>query len=41
MSFIETRIYPDGDDSGTLELYKNLRVADVADGLDMMGLPVR
>jgi 4-hydroxy-4-methyl-2-oxoglutarate aldolase len=39
MNFIETRIYSAQDDAKILELYKNLRVADVSDGLDMVGLP--
>jgi 4-hydroxy-4-methyl-2-oxoglutarate aldolase len=39
MNFIETRIYSAEDDAKILELYKNLRVADVTDGLDMVGLP--
>jgi len=39
MNFIETRTYSAEDDAKILELYKNLRVADVSDGLDMVGLP--
>ena len=39
INFIETRTYSAEDDSKILELYKNLRVADVTDGLDMAGLP--
>ncbi len=39
MNFIETRTYSAEDDARILELYKNLRVADVSDGLDMAGLP--
>ncbi|MCX6255010.1 MAG: RraA family protein [Bacteroidia bacterium] len=39
MNFIETRTYSEVDDARILELYKNLRVADVSDGLDMVGLP--
>lgn len=39
MNFIETRTYSPEDDAKILELYKNLRVADVSDGLDMVGLP--
>jgi regulator of RNase E activity RraA len=38
MNFIETRTYSEVDDAIILELYKNLRVADVSDGLDMVGL---
>ncbi len=39
MNLIETRTYSAEDDARILELYKNLRVADVSDGLDMAGLP--
>jgi 4-hydroxy-4-methyl-2-oxoglutarate aldolase len=39
MNFIETLTYSAEDDAKILELYKNLRVADVSDGLDMVGLP--
>jgi 4-hydroxy-4-methyl-2-oxoglutarate aldolase len=39
MNFIETKIYSAEDDAKILELYKNLRVADVSDGMDMAGLP--
>jgi regulator of RNase E activity RraA len=39
MNFIETRTYSAEDDARILDLYKNLRVADVSDGLDMVGLP--
>ncbi|MBG0858993.1 MAG: RraA family protein [Bacteroidales bacterium] len=39
INFIETRTYSAEDDARILELYKNLRVADVSDGLDMVGLP--
>jgi 4-hydroxy-4-methyl-2-oxoglutarate aldolase len=39
INFIETKTYSAEDDSRILELYKNLRVADVSDGLDMVGLP--
>jgi 4-hydroxy-4-methyl-2-oxoglutarate aldolase len=38
MNFIETRTYSAEDDAKILALYKNLRVADVSDGLDMVGL---
>jgi 4-hydroxy-4-methyl-2-oxoglutarate aldolase len=38
MNFIPTRIYSADDDARILELYKNLRVADVSDGMDMTGL---
>ncbi len=39
MNFILTRIYSAEDDAKILELYRNLRVADVSDGMDMAGLP--
>jgi len=39
MNFIETGIYSAEDDAKILELYMNLRVADVSDGMDMVGLP--
>jgi 4-hydroxy-4-methyl-2-oxoglutarate aldolase len=39
MNFIETKTYSADEDAKILELYKNLRVADVSDGMDMVGLP--
>lgn len=39
MNFIEIKIYSAEDDARILALYQNLRVADVSDGLDMVGLP--
>jgi 4-hydroxy-4-methyl-2-oxoglutarate aldolase len=39
MNFMETKTYTAEEDARILELYKNLRVADVSDGLDMAGLP--
>jgi 4-hydroxy-4-methyl-2-oxoglutarate aldolase len=39
VNFIGTKTYSAEDDARILELYKNLRVADVSDGLDMVGLP--
>lgn len=39
VNFIQTMTYSADDDARILELYKNLRVADVSDGLDMAGLP--
>jgi 4-hydroxy-4-methyl-2-oxoglutarate aldolase len=39
MNFIQTKIYSAEDDAKILALYRNLRVADVSDGLDMAGLP--
>ena len=38
MNFIETKTYSSEDDERILELYKDLRVADVSDGMDMVGL---
>ena len=39
VNFIETKTYSADEDAKILDLYKNLRVADVSDGLDMAGLP--
>ena len=39
INFIETKTYTAEEDARILELYKDLRVADVSDGLDMVGLP--
>jgi len=39
VNFIETKTYTAEEDTRILEMYKNLRVADVSDGLDMVGLP--
>lgn len=39
INFIETRTYSAEEDAKILELYKDLRVADVSDGMDMVGLP--
>src|SRR4030043_9505 len=39
VNFIQTKVYTAEEDAEILELYKNLRVADVSDGLDMVGLP--
>lgn len=38
-NFIETTWYTEVEDLKLLELYKDLRVADVSDGMDMVGLP--
>jgi 4-hydroxy-4-methyl-2-oxoglutarate aldolase len=38
-NFIGTKVYSAEEDAKILDLYKNLRVADVSDGLDMVGLP--
>lgn len=39
VNFMETKTYSAKEDSLILELYKGLRVADVSDGMDMVGLP--
>lgn len=39
INFIPSKIYSAEEDAKILDLYKNLRVADVSDGLDMVGLP--
>jgi 4-hydroxy-4-methyl-2-oxoglutarate aldolase len=39
MNYIETQVYTAEDDAEILKLYQNLRVADVSDGLGMVGLP--
>jgi 4-hydroxy-4-methyl-2-oxoglutarate aldolase len=39
INFIETKTYTAEEDTRILDLYKNLRVADVSDGLDKIGLP--
>jgi 4-hydroxy-4-methyl-2-oxoglutarate aldolase len=39
VNFIPVAIYSAEEDAKILGLYKNLRVADVSDGLDMEGLP--
>jgi 4-hydroxy-4-methyl-2-oxoglutarate aldolase len=38
-NLIETKTYSAEDDAAILKLYEGLRVADVSDGLDMVGLP--
>jgi len=37
-NFIETRVYTEEDDLKTLKLFEGLRVSDVTDGLDKVGL---
>jgi 4-hydroxy-4-methyl-2-oxoglutarate aldolase len=37
-NFIETTLYSEADDQAVLEAYEGLRVADVSDGLDFVGL---
>ncbi|UCE06144.1 MAG: RraA family protein [bacterium] len=39
VNFIATKIYSDEDDAKILKLFEGLRVADVSDGMDMVGLP--
>ncbi len=39
MHFIETQTYTDEENSHILDLYEGLRVADVSDGMDRVGLP--
>ncbi len=38
-NFIETKVYSPEEDAQILKLYEGLRVADVSDGMDMVGLP--
>jgi 4-hydroxy-4-methyl-2-oxoglutarate aldolase len=38
-NFIETKVYSDEDNAQVLKLFEGLRVADVSDGMDMVGLP--
>lgn len=38
MNFIPTPVYSEAEDQRLLELFKGLRVADVADGMDAVGL---
>lgn len=38
-NFIETKIFSEAEDAEILKLYEGLRVADVSDGMDMVGLP--
>ncbi len=39
VSFLETETYSQEENLELLKLYENLRVADVSDGMDMVGLP--
>jgi regulator of RNase E activity RraA len=39
VNFIQTKTYSEADDARILKLYDGLRVADVSDGMDMVGLP--
>jgi len=38
-NFIETKMYSEEEDARILKLFEGLRVADVSDGMDMVGLP--
>jgi 4-hydroxy-4-methyl-2-oxoglutarate aldolase len=37
-NYIETRVYSEDDDQKTLKLFEGLRVSDVSDGMDKVGL---
>lgn len=39
VNFIKTKTYSDEENARILKLYQNLRVADISDGMDMVGLP--
>jgi 4-hydroxy-4-methyl-2-oxoglutarate aldolase len=39
VNFIETKQYSEEENSKIVELFEGLRVADVSDGMDMVGLP--
>lgn len=39
VNFIETKVYSPEENAEILKLYEKLRVADVSDGMDMVGLP--
>lgn len=39
VGFIATKVYSGEDDAKVLKLFEGLRVADVSDGMDMVGLP--
>src|SRR6056297_91883 len=38
INFLETRVYSQEDDQKLLKLFEGLRVADVSDGMDYVGL---
>lgn len=40
-NFIETNVYSDEENERILKLFEGLRVADVSDGMDIVGLPGR
>jgi len=39
VNFIETKVFSDKENAKILKLFEGLRVADVSDGMDMVGLP--
>lgn len=39
VNFIATKVYSDEENARLLKLFEGLRVADVSDGMDMVGLP--
>ena len=39
VNYIETQTYTEAENAEILKLYEKLRVADVSDGMDMVGLP--
>jgi regulator of RNase E activity RraA len=39
LNLIETNVYSESENTEILKLYEGLRVADVSDGMDMVGLP--
>ncbi len=39
VNYIQTKVYSDEDNARILKLFDGLRVADVTDGMDMVGLP--
>jgi 4-hydroxy-4-methyl-2-oxoglutarate aldolase len=39
INFIETQTYSAEENAELLKMYEGLRVADVSDGMDMVGLP--
>lgn len=39
INLIDTKIYSEKEDADILKLFEGLRVADVSDGMDMVGLP--
>ena len=39
VNLLETKVYTEEENARILKMYESLRVADVSDGLDMVGLP--